>query len=76
MTAELLELSYDNPGRVDLFFSLLEFFMLAGDIKLACHGTFLTGSISDQLNILKAAWPKESGEDDLDGFGFWFLAEV
>ena len=76
MTVELLELSCGNPDRVNIFISLLECFILAGDIKLACDGTFLSGSIPDQLNILKAAWPKEPGEDDLDGFGFWFLAEA
>lgn len=76
MTVELLELSCDNPDRVNIFFSLLERLMLAGDIKLACDGVFLVGSISDQLNVLRAAWPLEPGEDDLDGFGFWFLEEA
>jgi hypothetical protein len=40
MTVELLEFSCDNPGRVNIFFSLLERLMLAGDIKLACDGVF------------------------------------
>lgn len=76
MTVELMEMSCDNPDRVSIFFSLLERFMLEGDIKLAYNGVFLSGSVSDQLNALKAAWPEEPGEDDLDGFGFWFLAEA
>ncbi|WP_411861012.1 DUF596 domain-containing protein [Pseudomonas sp. PDM13] len=50
--------------------------MLEGDIKLACDGVFLVGPISDQLNVLRAAWPLEPSEDDLDGFGLWFLSEA
>ncbi|WP_164979838.1 DUF596 domain-containing protein [Pseudomonas aeruginosa] len=39
-------------------------------------GLFLVGTIQDQLNVLKDAWPEYSGEDDLDGFGLWFVTEA
>ncbi|WP_374981054.1 DUF596 domain-containing protein [Pseudomonas solani] len=74
MTVELRELSRDGTDRVDAFFSLLERLMSAGDIKLARDGVFLVGSISEQLNVLRAVWPLEPSDDDLDGF--WFLAEA
>lgn len=76
MAVELLGSSVDYARRVNLFFSLMERLMLEGDVRLAHDGLFLVGTIQDQLNVLKEAWPKEPGEDDLDGFGLWFITEA
>lgn len=76
MTVELLGSSVDYSHRVNLFFSLMERLMLEGNIRLAHDGLFLVGTIQDQLSLLKEAWPEEPGEDDLDGFGLWFITEA
>ncbi|EQB0428997.1 DUF596 domain-containing protein [Pseudomonas aeruginosa] len=76
MTVELLDSSVEYAHRVNLFFSLMERLMLEGNIKLAHDGLFLVGTIQDQLNVLKDAWPEYPGEDDLDGFGLWFVTEA
>lgn len=76
MTVELLGSSIDYASRVNLFFSLMERLMLEGNIRLAYDGVFLVGTIQDQLDVLKEAWPEEAGEDDLDGFGLWFITEA
>lgn len=31
------------------------------------------GDIEEQIDLIKLAWPVDPEEDDLDGFGFWFL---
>ncbi|MFV0889404.1 DUF596 domain-containing protein [Metapseudomonas otitidis] len=28
------------------------------------------------MHILREAWPDTPGEDDLDGFGIWFLTDA
>lgn len=76
MTVELLGSSVDYERRVNLFFSLLERLMLEEKIRLAHDGLFLVGSIHDQLDLLKDSWPEEPDEDDLDGFGLWFITEA
>lgn len=76
MTVELLGSSVDYASRVNMFFSLLERLMLEENIRLAHDGLFLVGTIQDQLDVLKEAWPEEPGEDDLDGFGLWFITEA
>lgn len=47
-----------------------------GVVKLTRNGVFLTGDVDEQLNRLKDSWPENPSEDDLDGFGAWFLAEA
>ncbi|MCF7201303.1 DUF596 domain-containing protein [Pseudomonas oligotrophica] len=76
MTVELLGSPVDYSCRVNLFFSLMERLMLEGNIRLAHGGLFLVGTIQAQLDALKEAWPEEPGEDDLDGFGLWFITEA
>lgn len=76
MTIELSGVSIDHKERVDIFFSLVERLMSKGHLKLARDGVYLVGNVQDQLNVLKAAWPDSPGEDDLDGFGLWFLTEA
>ena len=66
----------DGLDRVETFFLLMKELMVQGDIKLARDGVLLSGSIEDQLRALRSSWPKNPGEDDLDGFGLWFLTEA
>lgn len=76
MAVELSGVSVDYKKRAETFFSLVEWLMSEGHLKLAHDGVFLQGSIQDQLAALKGTWPDNPGEDDLDGFGFWFLTEA
>lgn len=75
MTVELEKSGVSND-RVTVFFSILKCLMSEGVVKLASNGVFLTGDIDEQLNRLKESWPENPSEDDLDGFGMWFLAEA
>ncbi|WP_352161093.1 DUF596 domain-containing protein [Pseudomonas brassicacearum] len=34
---------------------------------------FLSGDANEQIDVLRCAWPICPEEDELDGFGFWFL---
>ena len=75
MTVELEKSGVSND-RFTVFFSILKCLMSEGVVKLASNGVFLTGDIDEQLNRLKESWPENPSEDDLDGFGMWFLAEA
>lgn len=76
MTVEISDCHVDYPYKVKLFFSLMSWLMLGGHLKLASESCFLDGSVQDQLHILRKAWPDTLGEDDLDGFGIWFLTDA
>ncbi|QQB36366.1 DUF596 domain-containing protein [Achromobacter deleyi] len=76
MTVELRDSSVNYACRVKRFFALMERLMMEGNLRLAHDGNFLVGSVEDQLNVLREAWPKELAEDDLDGFGLWFITEA
>lgn len=76
MSVELSGVSVSYEKRVEIFFFLIEWLMSEGHLKLAHDGVFLQGCIQDQLAALKGAWPDNPGEDDLDGFGLWFLTEA
>ncbi|WP_322360492.1 DUF596 domain-containing protein [Pseudomonas sichuanensis] len=76
MSVELFGSTVDCARRVSLFFSLMERLMLEGNIRLAHDGLFLVGTMQDQLDVLKEAWPEDPGEDELDGFGLWFITEA
>ncbi|MCP1616115.1 MULTISPECIES: DUF596 domain-containing protein [Pseudomonadaceae] len=76
MTVEISDCHVDYPYKVKLFFSLMSWLMLGGHLKLASESFFLDGSVQDQLHILREAWPDTPGEDDLDGFGIWFLTDA
>jgi hypothetical protein len=77
MTIELIGSSVDYAERVEVFFSIMECLMREGHIRLGCNGSFLVGDIQEQLKILRNARPKEPiEEDELDGFGLWFLTKA
>lgn len=70
----------DNSAlRKALFFDLLQQLMKSGQVRLACDGTWLTGTVEEQLKCLNEAWPQPDSDDeldDLDDTGFWFLAKA
>ncbi|MEN7530752.1 DUF596 domain-containing protein [Cupriavidus sp. DL-D2] len=62
--------------RTAMFFSILRSLMSAGVVRLGSGGIMLAGSEEDQLALLRPSWPTEPNEDDLDGFGMWFLTDA
>lgn len=62
-----------DEERVDLFFEIMRRLMAQEKIKLVRDEIFLSGSIDEQLDELRKGWPVHPEEDDLDGFGMWFL---
>lgn len=70
---EVAALSVPYEVRVSCFFEILEKLLRDGLIKLARNDSFLVGDINSQINEIRRAWPQSPGEDDLDGFGYWFF---
>ncbi|WP_218278094.1 DUF596 domain-containing protein [Pseudomonas sp. OV226] len=70
---ELSSLKISDEERAEIFLEILRRLMLGGNLKLALNGEYLSGSVNEQIEIIKLAWPICPEEDDLDGFGFWFL---
>ncbi|WP_217510175.1 DUF596 domain-containing protein [Pseudomonas corrugata] len=73
LTVELSKLAVGDEERVTVFLEALRRLMLGGHLKLASGGRFLSGDAEEQIDALRRAWPICPEEDDLDGFGFWFL---
>ena len=61
--------------RVSIFFSMLAVMLRSGRLKFAARGELCTADIASQLDALRAAWPASPEEDQLDGFGLWFLID-
>ena len=62
-----------------MFFTLLTALLNAGKIKLAASGVMLTGSVEQQITLLRQAWPPYPSVDEydeLDDVGMWFLAKA
>lgn len=73
-----VELSGEDLGfedRADIFIRFLRELMQSGRLKLATNGIFLNGTVDEQLEVLRDAWPSSSVEDE-DEMDFWFLAEA
>lgn len=66
----------EYSARVDLFFRILTKMMNDAHLKLAAHGEFLKGNVDSQLRSFREVWPSSPGDDDLDGFGLWFLSDA
>jgi hypothetical protein len=67
------KLTYEEEKALYIWFirRLLE----DGEIKLARHGKFLSGSIDKQIEAFEIAFPKTEDDMDCDAFeGFWFLS--
>ncbi|WP_266158482.1 DUF596 domain-containing protein [Dyella silvatica] len=58
---------------MEVFFKILKCLMVDGHLKLAADGKCLAGSIDEQIDVIKSAWPMSPEDDELDGFGLWFL---
>lgn len=76
MKVELSGSGYNCSEQSEVFFRLLENLINKGKIKLAYEGKGLLGGACEQVDILKDVWPNNPGEDDLDGYGYWFLIEA
>ena len=64
--------------RKGVFFYFLRGLLVYGKIKLAANRAFLSDSIEQQIEKLQAAWPpypSNDEDDDLDGYGMWFLVK-
>lgn len=73
LSVELSKLVVSNEERAAIFLEVLRRLMLGGHLKLASDGKFLSGDATEQIDVLRRAWPICPEEDELDGFGFWFL---
>ncbi|SMB88592.1 Uncharacterized protein conserved in bacteria [Pasteurella testudinis DSM 23072] len=51
--------------------------MLKGELKLAYRGEYLVGSVNEQINLLREAWPTYYNEDeplyDIDN-AWWYVS--
>ncbi|MCS3430695.1 DUF596 domain-containing protein [Klebsiella sp. BIGb0407] len=73
------EISDDYLFRKQMFFDFLTRALTEGKIKLATKGVFLSGSISEQLNLFQTAWPQypsDDEDDELDESGMWFFVKA
>jgi len=62
-----------------MFFDFLARALAEKRIKLASKGVFLSGTITEQLDLFRTAWPQcpsDDKDDDLDEFGMWFLVKA
>lgn len=66
-------ISYEE--RVSIFFSVLNGMLKAGRVRFAAHGKLCEGDLDHQIEELKRVWPTNLEEDQLDGFGLWFLTD-
>lgn len=73
LSVEVSNLEISNEEKAKIFFELLRRLILEGNLKLASDGKYLSGSVDEQITIIALAWPVHPEEDELDGFGFWFL---
>ncbi|MFS2225175.1 DUF596 domain-containing protein [Pantoea sp. B65] len=65
--------------RKEIFFGLLQRLLNTGMARLARDGTYLTGTVEQQLQLLTHCWPQPGSDDeldDLDETGVWFLANA
>lgn len=79
INVECAELPDNYFLRKETFFALLTKLLNENKIKLASKGIFLSGSIKQQIQALRAAWPPypcEDENDDLDEYGMWFLVKA
>lgn len=79
LEVECRSMADNSAVRKELFFDLLQQLMKSGQVRLACDGTWLTGTVEEQLKCLNVAWPQPDSDDELDNLddtGFWFLAKA
>ncbi|GAB3508783.1 DUF596 domain-containing protein [Emticicia fontis] len=58
--------------RIELFFIILRRLIEEGRIRLAKNGEFLIGTIDDQIELFKNAFPTEKRMREIDSY-WWFM---
>ena len=79
ISVDCCEIADNYLFRKKLFFDFLTRALAEGKIKLATKGRFLSGTISEQLNLFKMGWPEypsDDEDDELDEYGMWFLVKA
>ncbi|MDH2924999.1 hypothetical protein EV693_102228 [Nicoletella semolina] len=68
----------DNPEIKEMFLAFMKDLMITGELKLARNGNFLEGTIEEQIDLFRNAWPKEYDENvpekDIDYMWWWTLS--
>lgn len=70
-----LSSSVTYEERVSIFFLTFAQMLESGRVKLAAEGKLRDGDIPSQMAALRRVWPSRPEEDQLDGFGLWFLVD-
>lgn len=62
--------------KKEVFFHIVKILMLDGRLRLAKNGSFLLGSIDEQLDKLKNAFPEsEESQKEIGGVTTWFFMD-
>ncbi|MEB3479208.1 DUF596 domain-containing protein, partial [Pasteurella multocida] len=54
----------DKPEIKEMFLELMADLMKTGELKLATKGKFLEGSIEEQIDLFRQAWPDHYDENE------------
>ncbi|MDH2925000.1 hypothetical protein EV693_102229 [Nicoletella semolina] len=54
----------DNPEIKEMFLEFMGDLIRIGELKLARSGKFLEGTIEEQIDLFRQAWPKEYDDND------------
>lgn len=75
LTVELSGGGVSFGEQTEIFFSFLKMLLDRGEIRFALDGSYLDGTVDEQLGVLRHAWP--TGGDELESeMDFWFLADA
>ena len=59
-----------------LFFDVITLMLMDGRMRLAKNGKFLQGTIEEQVQLWKSAFPlSEESQSDIGGIGTWFFMD-
>ncbi|MDH2924994.1 hypothetical protein EV693_102223 [Nicoletella semolina] len=54
----------DNPEVKEMFLEFMGDLIRIGELKLASQGKFLEGTIEEQIDLFRQAWPEEYDDND------------
>ncbi|MDH2925003.1 hypothetical protein EV693_102231 [Nicoletella semolina] len=54
----------DNPEIKEMFLEFMGDLIRIGELKLASQGKFLEGTIEEQIDLFRKAWPEEYDDND------------
>ncbi|MFC1171754.1 DUF596 domain-containing protein [Pasteurella multocida] len=64
----------DKPEIKEMFLELMADLMKTGELKLATKGKFLEGSIEEQIDVFRQAWPDHYDENELEyNIDLWWI---